>query len=432
MAPFGDAAQLQALLDVEVALAVAEAQLGVIPSSCVDDIRAAARVDLYDLGALREEAARAGNIVIPLVARLTDTVAARSADSARYVHYGATSQDILDTARVLQLRSAIPLLQDRLTQGIGSAATLARKFSTTPMVGRTLLQSASPTTFGLKAAGWLDTMARCRERIAESLQQSLVVQFGGASGTLASLGDHGPAVAKAFAGELSLGLPELPWHTHRDRLVSLAAALGIACGALGKVGRDLTLLAQSEVGEAVESAGGGRGRSSSMPHKRNPVRAIAAVSAAIRAPGLVATMLAAMPQEHERAAGGWHAEWPTLPELVQLTSESAEAIAGALAELVVDPRRMAANLELCGGVAMAESLTMALSQHVGRSDAMRIVERLSRAAERDGIDLHAVAAGDPEVHERLSSSDVEKVLRPENFLGSANVFVERVLKRWGV
>jgi 3-carboxy-cis,cis-muconate cycloisomerase len=432
MAPFGDVAHLQALLDVEVALAVAEAHVGVIPSSCVDDIRAAARVDLYDLGHLRKEAVRAGNIVIPLVAQLTDNVAARNQESARYVHYGATSQDILDTARLLQLRVAIPPLQDRLRDGIASAAALARTFSATPMVGRTLLQAASPTTFGLKAAGWLDTIARCRERIGDACDQSMVVQFGGASGTLAPLGDRGPAVAKALAEALSLHLPELPWHTHRDRLVNLAAALGIACGALGKVGRDLTLLAQTEVREAVEIPGSGRGASSSMPHKQNPVRAITAVSAAIRAPGLVATMLAAMPQEHERAAGGWHAEWPTLPELVQLTTEAGEAIAGALADLVVDATRMSANLAMGGGGAMAESLAIALGQHVARRDAMRIVARVSRAAERDGINLRDAADRDPEVHQRLSPADLERAMQPENFLGSANVFVERVLQRWGV
>jgi 3-carboxy-cis,cis-muconate cycloisomerase len=432
MTPFSDAAHLQALLDVEVALAIAEAQVGVIPSSCVDDIRAAARADLYDVGTLRREAKRVGTIVIPLVGQLMANVAARNAESARYVHYGATSQDILDTARILQLRTAIPSVQNRLTRSVESTAALARKFAATPMAGRTLLQTASPTTFGLKAAGWLDAIARCRERIGDALEQSSIVQFGGASGTLASLGAHGPAVAEAFALALSLKLPELPWHTHRDRLANVAAALGIACGALGKVGRDLTLLAQSEVREAFESPASGRGSSSSMPHKQNPVQAVTAIAAAIRAPALVATMLSAMPQEHERGAGGWHAEWPTLPELVHLTSESADAIASALAELVVDPARMGVNLELRGGVAMAESLALALSQHVARSDAMRIVERVSRSAEQEGVELREAAARDREVHERLASSDVERALRPENFLGSANVFVERVLRRWGV
>ena len=432
MRPDADVVNVQALLDVEVALATAEADVGVIPASCVNDIRAVAKAELFDVAALHDEAERAGNLVIPLVRRLTEAVAAVNPESARYVHYGATSQDIIDTALVVQLRSTAPSVHDSLTRAIGSAAGMARRFATAPMVGRTLLQHASPTTFGVKAAGWLDMLARCRRRLGEAIDGATVVQFGGASGTLASFGDAGLAVAEAFARVLSLSVPEMPWHTQRDRLAGVAAALGTTCGALGKVGRDLTLLAQPEVGEAMEAPASGRGGSSSMPHKQNPVRAITAVRGAIRAPGLVATLLSAMPHEHERAAGAWHAEWETMPELLRLTKASADAVADALADLVVDTERMRRNLEGGGGVAMAEALSVALAHHIARTDAMRLVERLSRAAEREGTRLRDAAAADSEVARWLTPSDLDRVLRPENYLGAAPAFVERVLQRWGV
>jgi 3-carboxy-cis,cis-muconate cycloisomerase len=221
----------------------------------------------------------------------------------------------------------------------------------------------------------------------------------------------------------------MPWHTQRDRIADVSAAFGITCGALGKIGRDLTLLAQSEVGEALENPATAGG-SSSMPHKQNPVRAVSAVTAAVRAPAMVATMLAAMPQEHERAAGGWQAEWTTLVDVMKLTRDSAAAIAGALAELHVDTARMRANLELRGGIAMAEALSTALLPHVGRTDALKHVERLSRIADREGRRLTEIAASDSEVARWLSAADVDRVLAPENFLGSAPLFVERVLTQW--
>ena len=420
---------LQALLDVEVALAVAEAEVGVIPSSCLPDIRAVARAELYDGTALAGEAARDGNVVIPLVRKLTEAVGARNAESARYVHRGATSQDIMDTALVLRLRAAGQTLDDSLTRAMTAAAALAREHALTPMPGRTWLQHASPTTFGLKAAGWLDMIGRCRVRLHEAVDRAQVLQLGGASGTLASLGDAGPAVAEAMARELRLSVPSMPWHTQRDRIAEASAAFGIACGALGKVGRDLTLLGQSEVAETLADGGGG---SSSMPHKQNPVRAVTAVAAAIRAPGLVATILAAMPQEHERAAGGWQAEWQPLADLMHLTREAADAIAGTLAELRVDPAAMRRHLEIRGGVAMAEALAAALLTHVSRSEAMALVARLCRVAECDGRPLRQLAAEDPDVSRWLSPADIDRALAPEHFLGAARTFVDRVLQQWAM
>jgi 3-carboxy-cis,cis-muconate cycloisomerase len=429
MASYFDRAYLQALLDVEVALAVAEAEAGVIPASAVPEIRAAARAELYDIDAVAIDAVRDGNVVIPLVRKLTDTVRARNVEAAGYVHCGATSQDIMDTALVLTMRAAGVMLHESLTQVMQSAAALAREHASTPMSGRTWLQHASPTTFGLKCAGWLDMIGRCRDRLGDAIDRAQVLQLGGAAGTLASLGDAGPAVADAMARELALRVPAAPWHTHRDRIVDASSAFGITCGALGKVGRDLTLLAQSEVAEAFEQHGGG---SSSMPHKQNPVRAVIAVTAAIRAPGLVATMLAAMPQEHERAAGGWQAEWQTIADLIGLARDSAAAIASALGDLRVDPASMRRHLEVRGGVAMAEALSAALMPHMSREEAMAHVLRLSRLVERDGRSLRELGAADPDVSRWLSTAEIERALDPAQFLGAARTFVERVLRQWAM
>jgi 3-carboxy-cis,cis-muconate cycloisomerase len=430
MFSFCDRDYLQALLDVEVALAAAAAASGLIPASCVGDIRAAARADRYEIARLEADARIDGNVVIPLVRKLTEAVAARNPESARYVHRGATSQDITDTAQVLRIRAESAALRESLTGIMSACAALAREHAGTPMPGRTWLQQASPTTFGLKAAGWLDMIGRCRARIRDATERSQVLQLGGASGTLASLGDAGAAVADAMAKELGLTVPATPWHTHRDRLADVASAFGICSGALGKIGRDLTMLAQSEVGEAFE--GQGSGGSSSMPHKQNPVRAVTAVAGAIRTPGLVATILAAMPQEHERAAGGWQAEWPAMAELIRATRDSADAMAGAIGNLRIDPSAMRRNLEVRGGVAMAEALSIALTAHVGRSDAMTHVERLCRTADREGGSLRETAARDPDITRWLPPAEIERVLAPENFLGSARVFIERVLTLWTV
>ena len=337
----------------------------------------------------------------------------------------------MDTALVLRLRAVSGSLVTECTRAMRASAGLAREHAATVMPGRTWLQHASPTTFGLKAAGWLDMLGRSRERITDSVERALVVQLGGAAGTLASLGSDGPAVTDSFARQLRLKVPEMPWHSYRDRIVEASAALGIACGAFGKIGRDLTLLAQSEVAEAFEKPST-RGGSSSMPHKQNPVRAVTAVTAAIRAPGLVATMIAAMPQEHERAAGGWQAEWATLEELIRVTQESAGAIANTLGDLQIDSDRMREHLSLHGGVAMAEGLAAALMAHVSRTDAMAHVERLSRSSGRDGDPLGELASADPEVTRYLSPSEIDRALAPENFLGSTPQFVERVLTHWGM
>lgn len=429
MTAFLDRDFLQALLDVEVALATAQADVGLIPASALPHIRDAARADRFDAAALLADAERDGNVVIPLVKRLTEGVATNDPSSARYVHVGATSQDILDTALVLRLRDWAPLVDGDLAEIMRTSARLAREHATTPIAGRTWLQQGSPTTFGLKAAGWLDMVGRCRERLAAAIDDALVLELGGATGTLAALGPSAMAVVDSAARALSLKVPTLPWHTHRDRVVDVAAALGITCGALGKIGRDLTLLAQTEIAEVSESPAGGGG-SSSMPHKQNPVRAVKAVAAVTRAPGLVATMLAAMPQEHERAAGGWQAEWDTIADLLTVTRGATSSMAAALSELRVNPEQMRINLQRHGGLAMSESLSVALQSRIDRKTAMAHVERLSRDVATQKATLLEVALRDAEVSKLLSKDAIEQALMPESFLGAAAELVERAVQRW--
>jgi 3-carboxy-cis,cis-muconate cycloisomerase len=429
--PFSRANSVQALLDVEVALAEALADAGVIPFSSVAPIRAAARAELFDFNALEAEAVAAGNLAIPLARHLTREVAKADPTAAGHVHWGATSQDVIDTALVLQLRSAGALIGGALDGAARAAATLARRYAATPIAGRTWLQQASPTTFGAKAAVWLDGIERVRQRLASAGEAAQALQFGGATGNLAAFGAAAHAVAEGLAARLGLGVPEIPWHSERSRVADVGCALGLACGALGKVGRDLALLAQTEVGEVAEAPAPGRGRSSSMPHKQNPVAAVRAVAASVQAPGLVATMLAAMPQEHERAIGGWQAEWRALPMLAELTLEAARAIAEALSGLVVDASRMRANLDAAGGAGRAEGLVIALAPRIGRSQAMRVVEDACRRALAERQTLAEVAASTPAIATELDGAAIGEALRPEALTGLAPVFIEQVLARWG-
>jgi 3-carboxy-cis,cis-muconate cycloisomerase len=294
------------------------------------------------------------------------------------------------------------------------------------MAGRTWLQHATPTTFGLKSAGWMDALMRVGSELQRSLDGALVLQFGGASGTLAAFGDRGPDLAAALGERLGLRVPAVPWHAYRDRTVSLACALGVAAGTLGKIGRDLALLAQTEVAEAYDPAADAGG-SSTLPHKRNPVRAAVAVAAAIRAPGLVATLLSAMPQEHERAVGGWQAEWDTLPDLVRILAESSEAVAEALERLVVDPARMHANLELTRGLVMAEAMTMRLAPHLGKPAAHALVEAASSRAIAEGRPLADVLAEDAAVIALIDKAEIARTLTPERYLGAARLFIANAL-----
>jgi 3-carboxy-cis,cis-muconate cycloisomerase len=296
------------------------------------------------------------------------------------------------------------------------------------LAGRTWLQHAAPVTLGLKAAGWLDAVERHRTRFAEVGGRALVLQFGGATGTLAALGERGLAVSHALARELDLTLPAVPWHAHRDRIAEVGTTLGLLVGTLGKIARDVSLLMQTDVAEAFEPGAAGRGGSSTMPHKRNPVTAAVVLAAATRAPGLVATLLSAMVQEHERGLGGWHAEWETLPQLCVLTAGALRQMAETIEGLELDEGRMRANLDATQGQILAEAVTMALGERIGRLSAHELVERACHHAAVTRRHLRDVLGEDPAVTAHLTPAALDHLLDPLHYVGVAAAFVDRVLK----
>ena len=337
----GDAAYLEAMLRTEAALAGAQARVGLIPVEHANAIAAACASDRFDVNALGEAAAASGTPVVPLVEQLRDAVGGAA---AAYVHFGATSQDIIDTATMLVTSPALDAILTTVDVAGDAAALLATEHRETVMAGRTLLQQALPTTFGAKAAGWLSGLDDAAELMQSFRDRRLAVQLGGGAGTLAALHPHGPEVVALLAEELGLAAPDTPWHTNRSRIGELAGVLGVTAGALAKPARDVTLLAQTELGEVREGVPG-RGGSSAMAHKRNPVAAIATLANTTQAPGLVATVLtAASGHEHERAAGSWHAEWHPLRELFIAVGSAAAWLADCLTHLEVDPGRMRANI----------------------------------------------------------------------------------------
>ncbi|GFM84236.1 3-carboxy-cis,cis-muconate cycloisomerase [Pseudomonas cichorii] len=424
---FSDAGRVQGMLDFEAALARAQAQVGLIPGEVVADIGESCRAELFDFDALAIAIGNAGNSAIPLVKALGKQIAQRNPEAERYVHMGATSQDVMDTGLVLQVRRAIELLEHDLEQLADALADQAQRHAQTPLAGRTWLQQATPVTLGMKIAGWLGAVTRHRQRLDEIKPRLLCLQFGGASGSLAALGDRAFAVAEALGGELQLSVPEQPWHTQRDRLVEFASLLGMIAGSLGKVGRDISLLMQTEVGEVFEPAAAGKGGSSTMPHKRNPVGAAVMIGAATRAPGLVATMFAAMPQEHERSLGLWHAEWETLPELCCLVSGSLQQALQVVPGLEVDEPRMLVNLDSTRGLVLAEAVSIALAQRIGRDAAHHLVEQNCRRAVQQGVHLRQVLGEDPQVSAQLSSLELDRLLDPAHYLGQARLWVERAV-----
>ncbi|PHN20588.1 3-carboxy-cis,cis-muconate cycloisomerase [Pseudomonas sp. ICMP 561] len=424
---FSDHGRLQGMLDFEAALARAEASTGLIPAEVVEDIQAGCRAELFDFAELAVAIGNAGNSAIPLVKALGKKIAARNPAAERYVHMGATSQDVMDSGLVLQLREAIVLLERDLAELAESLARQAQRYAVTPLAGRTWLQQATPVTLGMKIAAWLGAITRHRQRLQELKPRLLSLQFGGASGTLAALGAQALPVAEALAHELQLSLPEQPWHTQRDRLVEFASWLGLIAGSLGKMGRDISLLMQTEVGEVFEPAAAGKGGSSTMPHKRNPVGAAVMISASVRAPGLVATMFAAMPQEHERSLGLWHAEWETLPELCCLVSGSLQQALQVIPALEVNAEQMLTNLDSTRGLVLAEAVSIALAQRIGRDAAHHLIEQSCRQAVQQGLHLREVLGADPQVSAELSAAELDHLLDPANYLGLAQQWVERAV-----
>jgi 3-carboxy-cis,cis-muconate cycloisomerase len=425
-----DDACVNAMLQFEAALAIAEARTGVIPEAAAQKIAECSRTAKFDLSALGKEAARAGNIAIPLVKALTEAVAQQEKDAARFVHWGATSQDAIDTGLVLQLREALKLVELDLISLGATLAKLAGAHRKTVMVARTWMQQALPTTFGFAVACWLDAVLRQRRRLIEIRPRVLSLQFGGAVGTLAALHGDGPEVARALAAELQLTLPLVPWHAQRDRIAEAAAFFGLLAGTLGKIARDIALQSQTEVGELFEPADQGRGGSSTMPHKRNPVTCSVVLAAAMRVPGLVSTILAAMPQEQQRGLGGWHAEWETLPQITRLSAGALHHLTEMLPQLEVDPQRMRQNLEATRGLIFAEAVSMALAAKIGKMPAHQLVEAACKKALAENRSLQEVFQQDPVLRGHLTPADLERLFDARNYLGSAEEFVERILAEY--
>jgi 3-carboxy-cis,cis-muconate cycloisomerase len=424
---FSDESCVKSILRFEAALAVAEGRTGVIPQVASQKIAACCAKESFDLSVIAKDAARAGNIAIPLVKMLTEAVARQDKDAARFVHWGATSQDAIDTGFLLQLRDALVLVEEDLAGLAETLATLAVRHRTTLVVARTWMQQALPTTFGFVVAGWLDAIVRQRQRLLEMRPRVLSLLFGGAAGTLAALRGDGPEVARALAGELQLTFPTAPWHAHRDRIGEIAAFFGLLTGTLGKIARDISLHTQTEVAELFEPAGQGRGGSSTMPHKRNPVTCAVVLSAAARVPGLVSTVLCAMPQEHQRGLGGWHSEWETLPQIVRLGAGALRHMAEMLPHLEVDTKRMRQNLDATHGLIFAEAVSTAIANRVGKLQAHHLVEAACKKALEESRLLKDVLRADPDLHGQLTPADLDSLFDAKNYLGSAEEFVDRVI-----
>ena len=449
----GDEAWLQAMLDTEAALARALERAGLVPAGSGAAVTRAADARNFDVAELGELTALTGNPVPGLSRLLTRAVAETDAKAARAVHRGATSQDIIDTAAMLLARRALTTTLDDLREAADAAAGLAASYRDSVMIGRTLLQQAVPVTFGVTAAGWLSGLDAGVHGLITARSERLAVQFGGAAGTLASLGEHGPRVAALLAEELDLANPPLPWHTERLRIIDVAAALARVTAAAGKIARDVTLLAQTEVGEASEGPddnskkqgkgaapggesgpGGGagaprRGGSSAMPNKNNPVASVAILGCARQVPGLLATLVASAEQEHQRAAGAWHAEWQPFTEILNLASSAAAWTNDLLSGLRVDTARMAANLAAAGGLPLAERVNALLAGALGGPRAHDVVATAAAKAVSSGLPLRDVLLADPEITATtVSAGQIEEALDPAGYLGSAGEFVTAALR----
>ena len=420
---FDDRALVSRYVDVEVALARAQARCNVIPAEAAREIAARSNIEALDFDLLRHETEIVGYPILPLVHQL----ARLCGESGRYVHWGATTQDIMDTAVVLQVRDALVVIESDLTELRSILVGLAERYRSTPMAGRTHLQQALPVTFGYKVAVWLSMFDRHAERLQQLRPRVLVGEFGGAAGTLASLGDRGLEVQAALMEELDLGIPVATWHVARDGLAEAVNFLGLLTGSLGKVACDVMLMAATEFGEVYEPFVKGRGASSTMPQKRNPISSelICAATKAVRQhAGL---MLDAMVQDFERATGPWHAEWIALPESFILTAGALHQAKSMLDGLIVDEDRMRTNLNISNGLIVAEAVMMGLAPYIGRQDAHDVVYAACRTVNEQGGTLASVLSNMPEVSSRLDQTLIEQLTNPTNYLGMAPQMVDRVL-----
>jgi len=415
-AAFDDGAVVQAMLDFEAALARAQAAEGLIPQAAASAIGSVCKAQLYDIPALVRAGRRAGSLAIPLVKELQKTVALYDEEAARHVHWGSTSQDVIDTGLVLVTRDALRLLDEGLRELSGHLLKLAEDHLSTPVLARTLMQPAQVTSLGFKATGWLAPLVRARERMREAAVRALQLQLGGAVGTLAVMGEQGPAVALRVAADLRLRVPDAAWHTQRDEWVRLGLEVAVLGGSLGKLATDLGLMAQGEVGELAEPSGNGRGGSSAMPHKRNPVSTMIALAAARRTPQHAAALLACMDQQHERGLGNWQAELAEWPQIFLSSHGALGALNEAFAGLAVDRERMLHNIHALHGLVFAEAVSSYLAGAIGRPKAHALLEDLSRraAAGPHGLDqlVRDAVAADPQLAGHVDAARLARLFDP--------------------
>ena len=422
-AVFDDRELIRKYVQVEVALAKAEARCGVIPQAAAKEIAERCNADALDFDLLRQETEIVGYPILPLVHQ----IAKQAGESGGYVHWGATTQDIMDSAVALQLRDGLDIVEDDIKALRGILAGLARRYRDTPMAGRTHLQQALPVTFGYKCAIWLDMFDRHAQRLAEARPRILVGQFAGAAGTLASLGDKGLEVQKAMMQELGLGVPVSTWHVARDGFAEAINLLGLITGSLGKIAYDVMIMASNEFGELYEPFVKGRGASSTMPQKRNPISSELMLACAKGVRQSAGLMLDAMVQDLERATGPWHAEWIAIPEAFILAAGALNQARFMLGGLIVDEAAMARNLDMTRGLIVAEAVMMGLAPYIGRQEAHDVVYDACRVVNEKGGRLADVLNAMPDVSSRLDPKLIERLTDPANYLGMAPQMVVQVL-----
>jgi 3-carboxy-cis,cis-muconate cycloisomerase len=420
---FSDHALVGRYVEVEIALAKAEAKCGVIPSKAAAAIAKHPGISALDFDLLRQETDNVGYPILPLVHQMSK----QCGEAGRYVHWGATTQDIMDTAVVLQLREGLRLIEDDITELRRILADLSRRYRDTPMAGRTHLQQALPVTFGYKTAIWLAMFDRHAERLTQSKPRVLVGQFAGAAGTLASLGNKGFEVQQALCEELGLGMPVSTWHVARDGFAEAVNYLALVTGSLGKIALDIMIMASTEFAEVYEPFVKGRGASSTMPQKRNPISAELMLAAAKAVRQHAGLMLDAAIQDFERATGPWHAEWIAIPESFVLTAGALHQAKFALSGLIVDETQMAKNLDISRGLIVAEAVMMGLAPQLGRQEAHDVVYDACRRANEQHITLAEALLADPQVTDRIDRATIERLTSPVNYLGLAPQMVDRVL-----
>lgn len=422
---YSDEALVQRYIDVEVALAKAQGKLGIIPEAAAQAIEASADISRLDWDRLSARTRVVGYPILPLVEQMSDWA---DGGLGQYCHWGATTQDIMDTADVLQIRDALELVDADIKAICNATAALAENHRDTPMAGRTHLQQALPITFGQKAARWLFSLDRHRERLGELRPRVLIGEFAGAAGTLASLGADGIAVQKALMEELGLGRPGMPWHTARDGFAETTGLLAMICGTLGKIGFDIMLMMQSEIGEVYEPFVSGRGASSTMPQKRNPIASELMVAAAKTVRECHAAMLDGLVHDHERATGPKHVEWQAIPTAFLLTSGALAAARETLEGLEVNEKAMRRNLEATGGLIVAEAVMMGLAPQIGRQVAHDVVYDCCREALEEGEAFLDVLASHPEISGKIGRDTLAELVDPAKYLGSAPQMVDDYLK----